>query len=116
VTIRFGKKVSSEEVCSLYFILWKNSNLELKYDKHALIYATKHINIEILEWWKNSGLKLIYSEDILDKVFKYLDIHDFEIVEKWWNESGLLNKDDTVEIEKDDEYDYDDYDYDDDDY
>ena len=64
---------------------WAASQLEPKYDRHALQHASCHGKIEVLEWWLGCGLPLIFDQDALTGATR----HNRPDVLEWWNNSGL---------------------------
>ncbi|KAI5477960.1 hypothetical protein MNV49_005752 [Pseudohyphozyma bogoriensis] len=63
---------------------WKKSGLPLHYSEHSLSSATVKAEIGSLEWWKRSGLPL--------KIYNVLDFASMEGTTKtldWWSQSGL---------------------------
>ena len=69
---------------------WKNSGLELKYSKSIMRDASIRMKFDVLNWWKNSGLKLKIQPIILEIVKYELSDAEYNEVEKWWLDSGLL--------------------------
>ena len=55
------------------------------YSEGALLSASTHNKINVLEWWENSWLPMEYSERILDDTSYYGNINVLE----WWKNSGL---------------------------
>lgn len=64
---------------------WATSQLEFKYDKHALQHASCHGKVEALNWWLGSGLQLIFDGEVLTGATRY---NRPEVLE-WWDKSGL---------------------------
>ncbi|KAL1723738.1 hypothetical protein EV715DRAFT_245234 [Schizophyllum commune] len=64
---------------------WATSQIEFKYDKHALHHASCHGRVEVLEWWLQSGLQLAYDQEVLWGATRY---NRPEVLE-WWDKSGL---------------------------
>ncbi|KII95704.1 hypothetical protein PLICRDRAFT_693860 [Plicaturopsis crispa FD-325 SS-3] len=64
---------------------WAASQLEFKYDRHALQHASCHGKVEVLEWWLGSGLQLIFDQDALTGATR----HNRPEVLEWWDRSGL---------------------------
>ncbi|KAK0454632.1 hypothetical protein EV421DRAFT_1887213 [Armillaria borealis] len=64
---------------------WATSQLDPKYDRHALQHASCHGKVEVLEWWLGSGLPLIFDQDALTGATR----HNRPEVLEWWNKSGL---------------------------
>lgn len=64
---------------------WAASQLEFKYDKHALQHASCHGNVNVLQWWLGSGLQLIFDQDVLTGATR----HNRPEVLEWWDKSGL---------------------------
>lgn len=64
---------------------WATSQLDPKYDRHALQHASCHGKVEVLQWWLGSGLPLIFDQDALTGATR----HNRPEVLEWWNTSGL---------------------------
>ncbi|PBK82860.1 hypothetical protein ARMGADRAFT_946013, partial [Armillaria gallica] len=64
---------------------WATSQLDPKYDRHALQHASCHGKVEVLQWWLGSGLPLIFDQDALTGATR----HNRPEVLEWWNKSGL---------------------------
>lgn len=64
---------------------WANSQLEIKYDRHALQHASCHGKIDVLQWWLGSGLQLIFDQDALTGASR----HNRPEVLEWWSKSSL---------------------------
>jgi hypothetical protein len=64
---------------------WASSQLELKYDRHALQHASCHGKVEVLQWWLGSGLQLIFDQEALTGATR----HNRPEVLEWWDKSGL---------------------------
>jgi hypothetical protein len=64
---------------------WATSQLEPKYDRHALQHASCHGKIEVLNWWLGSGLPLSFDQDALTGATR----HNRPEVLEWWDKSGL---------------------------
>ncbi|KAK0460912.1 uncharacterized protein EV420DRAFT_1640419 [Desarmillaria tabescens] len=64
---------------------WATSQLDPKYDKHALQHASCHGKVEVLQWWLGSGLPLIFDQDALTGATR----HNRPDVLEWWDKSGL---------------------------
>ncbi|KAF9012485.1 hypothetical protein BDQ17DRAFT_1343991 [Cyathus striatus] len=64
---------------------WATSQLEFKYDRHALQHASWHGKVDVLEWWLGSGLQLIFDQDALIGATR----HNRPEVLEWWDKSGL---------------------------
>ena len=64
---------------------WATSQLESKYDRHALQHASCHGKIEVLDWWLGSGLQLTFDHEALTGATR----HNRPEVLDWWNKSGL---------------------------
>jgi len=86
---------------------WKNSRLELKYDRDAIYCASMNGLLKVLEWWKNSGLELKYDleNDIgleyeIDSVIDYASKNHHPNVLEWWKNSGLKLKYTSETIDK----------------
>jgi hypothetical protein len=64
---------------------WATSQLEFKYDRHALQHASCNGKVEALEWWLGSGLQLIFDQEALVGATR----HNRPEVLEWWDKSGL---------------------------
>jgi hypothetical protein len=64
---------------------WAASELEFKYDRHALQHASCHGKVDVLQWWLGSGLQLIFDQDALTGATR----HNRPEVLEWWDTSGL---------------------------
>ncbi|KAJ6576835.1 hypothetical protein B0H10DRAFT_2179780 [Mycena sp. CBHHK59/15] len=64
---------------------WATSQLEFKYDKHALHHASCHGKVEVLDWWLGSGLQLAFDQDALIGATR----HNRPEVLEWWDKSHL---------------------------
>ncbi|TFK44872.1 hypothetical protein BDQ12DRAFT_661523 [Crucibulum laeve] len=64
---------------------WATSQLEFKYDRHALQHASCHGKVEVLEWWLGSGLQMIFDQEALTGATR----HNRPEVLEWWDKSGL---------------------------
>jgi hypothetical protein len=64
---------------------WAASQLEFKYDRHALQHASCHGKVDVLQWWLGSGLQLIFDQDALTGATR----HNRPEVLEWWDKSGL---------------------------
>ena len=64
---------------------FRNSGLDVKYDKTAMHHASLHGRVDVLQWWLDSGLQLIFDADALTLASKY---NRPEVLE-WWDQSGL---------------------------
>ncbi|KAK0212514.1 hypothetical protein DFS33DRAFT_1249661, partial [Desarmillaria ectypa] len=64
---------------------WATSQLDPKYDRHALQHASCHGKVEVLQWWLGSGLPLIFDQDALTGATR----HNRPEVLEWWDTSGL---------------------------
>lgn len=64
---------------------WAASQLEFKYDRHALHHASNHGRVNVLNWWLGSGLQLIFDQDALTGATR----HNRPEVLEWWDKSGL---------------------------
>ncbi|KAF9526641.1 hypothetical protein CPB83DRAFT_895978 [Crepidotus variabilis] len=64
---------------------WAMSQLEPKYDKHALQHASCHGKVEVLQWWLGSGMPLIFDQEALTSATR----HNRPEVLEWWAQSGL---------------------------
>lgn len=64
---------------------WAGSQLEFKYDRHALIHASNNGRVDVLDWWLGSGLQLIFDQDALTGATR----HNRPEVLSWWNKSRL---------------------------
>jgi hypothetical protein len=64
---------------------WAASQLEPKYDRHALHHASCHGKVDVLQWWLGSGLQLIFDQDALTGATR----HNRPEVLEWWDKSGL---------------------------
>lgn len=64
---------------------WAASQLDFKYDRHALHHASWHGKVEVLQWWLGSGLQLIFDQDALTGATR----HNRPEVLEWWQNSGL---------------------------
>ncbi|KAG2015717.1 hypothetical protein CC2G_008961 [Coprinopsis cinerea AmutBmut pab1-1] len=64
---------------------WATSQLEFKYDRHALQHASCHGKVEVLQWWLGSGLQLIFDQEALTGATR----HNRPEVLEWWDKSGL---------------------------
>ncbi|KAF9049896.1 hypothetical protein BJ165DRAFT_1454655 [Panaeolus papilionaceus] len=64
---------------------WARSQLDPKYDRHALQHASCHGKVEVLEWWLGSGLPLIFDQEALTGATR----HNRPEVLEWWDRSGL---------------------------
>lgn len=64
---------------------WASSQLEFKYDRHALQHASCHGKVEVLQWWLGSGLQLIFDQEALVGATR----HNRPEVLEWWDKSGL---------------------------
>ncbi|KAF8653283.1 hypothetical protein AX16_003985 [Volvariella volvacea WC 439] len=64
---------------------WAASQLEFKYDRHALQSASCHGRVEVLQWWLGSGLQLMFDQEALTGATRY---NRPEVLE-WWDKSGL---------------------------
>jgi len=64
---------------------WAASQLEFKYDRHALYHASCHGKVEVLDWWLGSGLQLIFDQEALTGATK----HNRPEVLEWWDKCGL---------------------------
>ena len=64
---------------------WASSQLDPKYDRHALQHASCHGKLEVLQWWLGSGLPLIFDQEALTGATR----HNRPEVLEWWDKSGL---------------------------
>ncbi|KAJ8078778.1 hypothetical protein AAF712_001265 [Marasmius tenuissimus] len=64
---------------------WATSQLEFKYDRHALQHASCHGKVEVLQWWLGSGLQLIFDQDALTGATR----HNRAEVLEWWDRTLL---------------------------
>ncbi|KAF5354635.1 hypothetical protein D9756_005436 [Leucocoprinus leucothites] len=64
---------------------WATSQLDFKYDRHALQHASCHGKVEALQWWLGSGLQLIFDQEALVGATR----HNRPEVLEWWDKSGL---------------------------
>lgn len=64
---------------------WAASQLDFKYDRHALHHASCHGKVDVLQWWLGSGLQLIFDQDALTGATR----HNRPEVLEWWDTSGL---------------------------
>ena len=64
---------------------WARSQLDPKYDRHALQHASCHGKVEVLQWWLGSGLPLIFDQEALTGATR----HNRPEVLEWWDKSGL---------------------------
>jgi hypothetical protein len=64
---------------------WAASQLEFKYDRHALYHASCHGKVDVLQWWLGSGLQLIFDQDALTGATR----HNRPEVLEWWDKSEL---------------------------
>ncbi|CAA7259019.1 unnamed protein product [Cyclocybe aegerita] len=64
---------------------WARSQLDAKYDRHALQHASCHGKVEVLEWWLGSGLPLMFDQEALTGATR----HNRPEVLEWWDRSGL---------------------------
>ncbi|KAJ3514793.1 hypothetical protein NLJ89_g2160 [Agrocybe chaxingu] len=64
---------------------WARSQLDAKYDRHALQHASCHGKVEVLEWWLSSGLPLMFDQEALTGATR----HNRPEVLEWWDRSGL---------------------------
>lgn len=65
---------------------WARSQLEPKYDRHALQHASCHGKVEVLQWWLDSGLPMHYDQEALTGATR----HNRPEVLEWWDKSGLI--------------------------
>ena len=64
---------------------WARSQLEPKYDRHALQHASCHGKVDVLQWWLGSGLTLVFDQEALTGATR----HNRPEVLEWWDKSGL---------------------------
>ena len=64
---------------------WARSQLDPKYDRHALQHASCHGKVEVLQWWLGSGLSLVFDQEALTGATR----HNRPEVLEWWDKSGL---------------------------
>ena len=64
---------------------WKKSALELKYSIDSMDLASRNGHVNVLEWWHKSGLELKYSTDTMDSASRNGHVNVLE----WWHKSGL---------------------------
>ena len=64
---------------------WARSQLDPKYDRHALQHASCHGKVEVLQWWLGSGLPLIFDQEALTGATR----HNRPEILEWWDKSGL---------------------------
>lgn len=64
---------------------WATSQLEPKYDRHALQHASCQGKIDVLDWWLGSGLQLTFDHDALTGATR----HNRPEVLEWWDKSRL---------------------------
>ncbi|KZT01463.1 uncharacterized protein LAESUDRAFT_707402 [Laetiporus sulphureus 93-53] len=64
---------------------WARSQLDFKYDIHALYHASCHGNVDVLKWWLGSGLQVVFDQDSLTGATR----HNRPEVLEWWDKSGL---------------------------
>lgn len=67
---------------------WRDSPLELVYDKDVLVGATKHGRIEVLEWWRKSGIPVYYTFFDIEEAIEDC-VEGQSMVKKWWAKRGL---------------------------
>jgi hypothetical protein len=75
---------------------WAASQLEFKYDRHALYHASCHGKVEVLDWWLGSGLQLMFDQEALTGATK----HNRPEVLEWWDKCGLPIQYRTCDIEE----------------
>ncbi|GAA5985817.1 hypothetical protein JCM11641_006217, partial [Rhodosporidiobolus odoratus] len=63
---------------------WLNSGLPLHYSEAALSSATIKRQVPTLEWWKKSGLKLK-----IGNVLDFASMEGSDVCLEWWSQSGL---------------------------
>lgn len=66
---------------------WATSQLDFKYDKHALHHASCHGHVSVLSWWLGSGLQLLFDGG---EVLTGATRHNRSEVLEWWRRSGLV--------------------------
>ncbi|THU91155.1 hypothetical protein K435DRAFT_968329 [Dendrothele bispora CBS 962.96] len=64
---------------------WATSQLDFKWDRHALYHASCNGKVEVLQWWLGSGLQLQFDHDVLTSATR---LNRVEVLE-WWDKSGL---------------------------
>jgi len=64
---------------------WHKSNMPLKYNELALMYASCNGHINVLEWWYKSNLPLKYNTDAMGYASSYGHVSVLE----WWCKSNL---------------------------
>jgi hypothetical protein len=64
---------------------WAASQLEPKYDRHAMYHASCNGKVEVLDWWLGCGLPLIFDPSALTGASR----HNKPEVLEWWARSGL---------------------------
>lgn len=87
LTLKIGRVMDMASTAGHVEVLewWATSQLDPKYDRHALQHASCHGKVEVLEWWLGSGLPLIFDQDALTGATR----HNRPEVLEWWNKSGL---------------------------
>ena len=64
---------------------WAASQLEPKYDRHAMHHASCNGKVEVLGWWLGSGLQLMFDQEALTGASR----HNKPEVLEWWAKCGL---------------------------
>ncbi|KAH9941940.1 hypothetical protein B0H21DRAFT_752197 [Amylocystis lapponica] len=87
LTLKIGRVMDMASTAGHVEVLewWARSQLEFKYDRHALYSASCHGKIDVLQWWLGSGLQLIFDPDALTGATR----HNRPEVLEWWDRSGL---------------------------
>ena len=85
--LKFGRVMDIASTAGHVSVLewWATSQLEPKYDRHAMQNASCHGKVNVLNWWLGSGLQLVFDQDALTGASRY---NRPEVLE-WWDQSGL---------------------------